>query len=65
MLKPTDWYVIRLAERAVEIPDSIILDRAEIIAKSEAFEIEVQSLTTYKEALKYKFSYTAIEEPII
>lgn len=65
LLKPTDWYVIRLAERAIEIPDSIVLERAEIIAKSEAFEIEVQSLTTYKEALKYKFSYTAIEEPII
>jgi HJR/Mrr/RecB family endonuclease len=57
LLTPTDWYITRLAERVVEIPQEIKDERADIIAKSDTFEIEINALTTVEEVLRYKHAF--------
>jgi len=53
LLQSTDWYVTRLAERAVEIPQDVSKDRLDIVTKSNTFEAEITSLTSYIDVLKY------------
>jgi hypothetical protein len=53
MLSGTDWQVIRLSERGIAIDEDVATERAEAIAKCDEKEAEVNSLTTYLEALKY------------
>jgi len=57
LLQPTDWYVTRLAERAVEIPQDVSNDRLDIITKSNTFEAEINALTSYVEVLKYTHTF--------
>ena len=57
LLQPTDWYVTRLAERAVEIPQDVSNDRLDIITKSNTFEAEITALTSYVEVLKYTHTF--------
>ena len=61
LLKPTDWYVVRLAERAVEIPQEIKDERQAILDKSDAAELEIDALETIAEVLKYQI---VLVEPI-
>ena len=65
LLKPTDWYVTRLAERAIVIPDSIKTERADVITKSDSFELEVAALATVEEVLRYTFNFNTQPDPII
>jgi hypothetical protein len=65
LLKPTDWYVTRLAERAIVIPDSIKTERADVITKSDSFELEVAALATVEEVLRYTFNFNPQPDPII
>ena len=57
LLSPTDWYVTRLAERAIEIPTEVAEERLDIVAKSDLFEEEINALTTVEEVLRYKHEY--------
>lgn len=57
MLASTDWQVTRLAERGIAIDADVAEQRAKILAKCDAKEIEIQSLVTYLEALKYNTSF--------
>ena len=57
LLQPTDWYVTRLAERAVEIPQDVSKDRLDIVTKSNTFEAEITALTSYVEVLKYTHTF--------
>ena len=57
MLADTDWQVIREAERGIAMDAEVAEERAKIIAKCDAKEVEVQSLVTYLEALKYNTSF--------
>ena len=57
LLKHTDWYVIRKAERATDIPESIVAERLEVITKSTTFEEEINVLETYLDVRKYNFSF--------
>jgi len=57
LLSPTDWYVTRLAERAVEIPQEIKDERLDIVTKSDTFETEINALTTVEEVLRYKHAF--------
>ena len=57
LLQPTDWYVTRLAERAVEIPQEIADERLEIVTKSDTFETEINALTTVEEVLRYTHAF--------
>ena len=57
LLSPTDWYVTRLAERAVAIPQEIAEERLDIVTKSDTFETELTALTTVEEVLRYTHGF--------
>jgi hypothetical protein len=57
LLSPTDWYVTRLAERAVAIPQEIADERLDIVTKSDTFETEINALTTVEEVLRYAHEF--------
>ena len=57
LLSPTDWYVTRLAERAIEIPTEVAGERLDIVTKSDLFETEINALTTVEEVLRYTHAY--------
>jgi hypothetical protein len=48
-LSQTDWYVIRKAERNVDIPAEILTQRAAIIALSNQKETAIKAVTTVEE----------------
>ena len=48
-LAQTDWYVIRKAERNVEIPADVATDRAAVIAWATATEASITAVTTVEE----------------
>ena len=57
LLSPTDWYVTRLAERAVAIPQEIADERLDIVTKSDTFETEINALTTVEQVLRYTHAF--------
>jgi hypothetical protein len=46
LLNTTDWYVIRKAERSIDIPSDIALKRTQIITESNRLETDIQASTT-------------------
>ncbi len=46
LLANTDWYVIRKAERSVDIPSEIALKRTQIVAEANRLETDIQASTT-------------------
>jgi hypothetical protein len=46
LLASTDWYVIRKAERSIDIPSDIALKRTQIITESNRLETDIQASTT-------------------
>lgn len=48
-LAPTDWYVIRKAERGTAIPDDVVTARAAIISECTAKETAISAATTVEE----------------
>lgn len=48
-LSQTDWYVIRKAERNVDIPAEVVTQRAAIIALSNQKETAIKAVTTVEE----------------
>jgi len=48
-LAQTDWYVIRKAERNVEIPAEVATDRAAIVAWATATEASITAVTTVEQ----------------
>lgn len=50
-LAPTDWYVIRKAERDVAIPDAVIAERAKIVSDCAAKEAAIKAATTIEELI--------------
>ena len=51
LLNTTDWYVIRKAERNVEVPSEVALKRTQVVAEANRLETDIQASTTV-EALK-------------
>jgi len=41
LLNATDWYVIRKAERNVEIPSEVSLKRTQIVAEANRLEVDI------------------------
>lgn len=41
LLAQTDWYVIRKAERGIDIPSKIVTERAKIVAEAERLELAI------------------------
>jgi len=46
LLNATDWYVIRKAERNIEIPAEVALKRTQIITESNRLETDIKASTT-------------------
>jgi hypothetical protein len=46
LLAQTDWYVIRKAERNVDIPSEIALKRTQIVTEADRLETDIQASTT-------------------
>jgi hypothetical protein len=46
LLNATDWYVIRKAERNIDIPSEVVLKRTQIITESNRLETDIQASTT-------------------
>jgi hypothetical protein len=45
-LSQTDWYVVRKAERNVDIPANIVTKRAAIVTEADRLETAITSVTT-------------------
>ena len=50
-LAPTDWYVIRKAERGVEIPAEVVAARQAILTECNAKETAILACTTVEELM--------------
>jgi hypothetical protein len=46
LLNATDWYVIRKAERNVDIPANIVTKRATIVTEADRLETAISNVTT-------------------
>lgn len=54
LLKATDWHVVRLAERAIEIPQDIKDERQAILDKADIAELDIAALETIAEVIRYQ-----------
>lgn len=52
-LSATDWYIIRQSDSGEPVPDSVKAERAELRARSNAMESEINALTTKKEVVLF------------
>ncbi len=57
MLEPTDWQIIRKAERDIAINSDVATKRAEILAEADRLEAEVNAKKSYKTALQYNVQF--------
>jgi len=46
LLAQTDWYIIRKAERNVDIPEEIALKRTQIVTEANRLEADIKASTT-------------------
>jgi hypothetical protein len=51
LLNATDWYVIRKAERSIEIPAKVALERTQIVTESNRLEVDINGATTVEELI--------------
>jgi len=65
LLKATDWTVVRLAERAIDIPQDIKDERQDILDKADAAELEIAALETIGEVLKYNIVLVEPIDPLV
>ena len=61
LLSPTDWYILRKAERDVDVPSDVATERGSIITKAAGFETEINALTTYESLLRYSIVFFPVE----
>ena len=62
MLEPTDWQVIRKAERDIDIDTDVATERAGILAEADRLEAEVNAKKSYKTALQYNVQFFPSDE---
>lgn len=65
LLKATDWHVVRLAERAIEIPQDIKDERQAILDKSDLAELEIAALETIAEVIRYQIILVEQIDPFV
>jgi hypothetical protein len=46
LLNATDWYVIRKAERNVEVPSEVALKRTQVVAEANRLEVGIKASST-------------------
>ena len=52
LLNATDWYVIRKAERNVEVPSEVALKRTQVVAEANRLETDIQASTTVEQLIE-------------
>jgi hypothetical protein len=52
LLNVTDWYVIRKAERNIEIPAEIVLKRTQIVTESNRLETDINATTSVESLIE-------------
>jgi len=57
MLEPTDWQIIRKAERDIAISSDVATERAGILTEADRLESEVNAKKSYKTALQYNVQF--------
>ena len=57
LLAQTDWYVVRKAERNVDIPSSVANYRASVVAKATELEIAITAVTTVEQLIALDLSF--------
>jgi len=62
LLEPTDWQVIRKAERDIDIDTDVATERAGILTEADRLEAEVNAKKSYKTALQYKVQFFPSDE---
>ena len=62
MLEPTDWQVIRKAERDIDIDTDVATERAGILTEADRLEAEVNAKKSYKTALQYNVQFFPSDE---
>ena len=60
-LAPTDWYVIRKAERGTDIPDDVVATRAAIIQNCADKEAAIAAATTIDELKEVLFPVVYVD----
>jgi hypothetical protein len=65
LLKATDWHVVRLAERAIEIPQDIKDERQAILDKAGVAELDIEALETIAEVIKYNIVLVEQIDPFV
>ena len=51
LLNATDWYVIRKAERNVEVPSEVALKRTQIVAEANRLEVDINGAFTVEDLI--------------
>lgn len=51
LLNATDWYVIRKAERNVEVPSEVALKRTQIVTEADRLEVDINGATTVEDLI--------------
>ena len=62
MLEPTDWQVIRKAERDIAISSDVATERGKILTEADRLEAEVNAKKSYKTALQYNVQFFPSDE---
>jgi len=62
LLQPTDWQVIRKAERSIDIDTNIATKRAGILAEVNRLETEVNAFINYADVLQYRVQFFPSDE---
>lgn len=62
MLEPTDWQVIRKAERDIDIDTEVATERAGILTEADRLEAEVNAKKSYRTVLQYKVQFFPSDE---
>jgi hypothetical protein len=52
LLNATDWYVVRKAERNVDIPANIVTKRATIVTEADRLETAISNVTTVESLIE-------------
>ena len=57
ILAQTDWMIIRKAERNVDIPSSVAIYRASVVAKATELETAISAVTTVEQLIALDLSF--------
>ena len=52
LLNSTDWYVIRKAERSVEVPSEVALKRTQVVAEANRLEVGINGASTVEDLIE-------------